>query len=225
MFRLLGWLDKFFERQGDKVGLKVTPRERKPRHGFGYEREQYEAEHERCMGHSRRDFHEEPSTNPRGTLRLHGSSSDMKPDISMGPCPAGDQAEEGFACPLAHPSAKQSRLYFQAQCFVRYDEIQEDGEVKKLVRPFRSKENAVTKCLEVNGDLFEKIATTIGVEWFDIPDVRGVFYLNAYSDPFSYTLNCKTMGEVRDMWSTLTDIDFASLYQQIAANERGYDGV
>lgn len=123
-----------------------------------------------------------------------------------------DNKEERWSCPLAHPSAKQSRIYFQAQYFVRYEEMR-DGEMKQMSHPFKNEAEAIARCEEVNGDLFEKSTTTIGNEYFNMPDGKGEFYFNAYSDPFSYTVNCTGMCKIQEEWAKITDIDFASLYQ------------
>jgi len=186
MLKLLGWLDKLFETEGDKDASALVNAEDRNKY--------YECIKDR--DYSSHGFLETLSENPHGTARLHGSP---------------DGTAERW-CPLAHPSAKQSRMYFQAQYFVQYNEVV-DGETKQMCHPFKHEKNAVAKYSEVNGKLFEKIASCIGNEYLDMPDIKGVFYFNAYSDPFSYTLNCKDMKEVQEMWATLTDIDFASLYQ------------
>lgn len=117
-------------------------------------------------------------------------------------------------------SEKQSEIFHsQATCFVRYLELRtnKDGkdEEQWMCWPFKDRSEAIVKCSELNGKLFEKIATMRAGEDLDIPDRDGVFYLNAFSDPFSYVFNCSDVDDLKKEWSKLSDIDFASLYRRV----------
>lgn len=117
-------------------------------------------------------------------------------------------------------SEKQSKIFFsEATCFVRYLRIEEAKEgadrEQWMCWPFRDREKAVAKCIELKGKLFEKIATVSDGEELEIPAKDGVFYLNAFSDPFSYVFNVSDVDELKKEWGKMSDIDYASLYRRV----------
>lgn len=116
---------------------------------------------------------------------------------------------------------KKSEILFKANYLIKEltGERDEIGNEKVIYHPFIHKKNAIVRCEEFKGKryiFFQKIGSVANdQEELIMPETDGNFYLDAFSDPFSYVLYCNNASELKEHWRKLSDIDYASLFQEV----------